>query len=139
MEQYKNAVREQSTQAKLSTTKTSNMETYFLNLATTIHHKVNRKYLAGATFTKADDKVIAWFNGQPLHTVPLTLNLVHNAIVGPNNSIHLKNHPFKNWTINPGTKSGQGYVGLALFLGISLSFVAACYIIAYIKANLNPP
>lgn len=39
---------------------------------------VNRRYLVAATIEA--NRTIGWFNNQALHTAPLTLNLIYNAI-----------------------------------------------------------
>jgi hypothetical protein len=40
---------------------------------------VNLNYMVGTTFE--DNSIIAWFNNQAYHTVPLTVNLINNAIL----------------------------------------------------------
>lgn len=40
---------------------------------------VNLNYMVGTTFQ--DNSIIAWFNNQAFHTVPLTVNLINNAIL----------------------------------------------------------
>lgn len=40
---------------------------------------VNLNYMVGATFE--DNTITAWFNNQAFHTVPLTVNLINNAIL----------------------------------------------------------
>lgn len=59
---------------------------------------VNSKYLIGATIQK---KIIsAWFNGEFYHTMPLTLNTLHRAMLkqvkGNDYDIQLTNRPFHN-------------------------------------------
>lgn len=146
MEQYKNEVRAQSNTAKVVITKSRDMETYFLNLSAPNPARVNREYLSGATFNKYDDddsKIIAWFNGQPLHSAPLSLNLVHNAIVktmiGPDYSIQLFNHPFVNISASDETDAEYSPNGFGLFsgLGLMFCFITANYIVAYIKVDPN--
>ncbi|XP_037932206.1 retinal-specific phospholipid-transporting ATPase ABCA4-like [Teleopsis dalmanni] len=56
--------------------------------------KINELYLVAASFKK---NYTAWFNNYPLHTVPLSLNLMHNAIaraiLGIDSSIELNFQP----------------------------------------------
>lgn len=56
---------------------------------------VNLNYMVGTTF--ATDAITVWFNNQAYHTVPLTVNLINNAILkatlGGEYSITLSNKP----------------------------------------------
>lgn len=52
---------------------------YILNLGKEMQVRINSRYLAAATV--GTNKITAWLNNQPLHTAPLTVNLVHNAII----------------------------------------------------------
>lgn len=146
MAEYKNEVNAQSKNAKLEITKSQDMEAYFLELAAPNPARVNRNYLAGATFNKFDNgTIIAWYNGQPFHTAPLTLNLVHNAIVktmiGPDHNIQLHNYPMENTTKKSQENDSEPKAinGSGLFegLGVLLCFVTANYIMGYIKVNLR--
>lgn len=40
---------------------------------------VNLNFMVGTTFQ--DNSITAWFNNQAFHTVPLTVNLINNAIL----------------------------------------------------------
>lgn len=57
---------------------------------------VSKEYMIGATFKK--DTIIAWFNGQPYHTSPLTLNTINRALVkslvGNDFDITVTNKPY---------------------------------------------
>lgn len=56
---------------------------------------VNLNYMVGTTF--AGNVITVWFNNQAYHTVPLTVNLINNAILkgrlGDEYSITLTNKP----------------------------------------------
>jgi hypothetical protein len=41
---------------------------------------VNLNFMVGTTFND-DNSIIVWFNNQAYHTVPLTVNLINNAIL----------------------------------------------------------
>lgn len=64
---------------------------------------VNRQFLIGASFTR--EIVIAWFNGQPFHTMPLTINTINRAILrnnaGNDFDISVVNKPYV-WLENTG-------------------------------------
>lgn len=145
MAEYKNEFNAQTDNAKLAITKLEDMETYFLELAKSNLATANRKNLAGVTFNKfGNSTIIAWFNGHPYHAAPLTLNLVHNAIIkamiGTDHSIQLYNHPLPNTTANSEdhsaseNRSGEGFFS---HIGLLLALISANYIMSYIKVNLN--
>lgn len=54
------------------------------------------RYIVGATFEQ-NNSIIAWFNNEPYHSPPLSLQLVLNAIlhkeVSPNYTLQFYNHP----------------------------------------------
>jgi hypothetical protein len=56
---------------------------------------VNSRYIIGASISKQN--VTAWFNNQPYHSAPISLNTVHNAILaalfGKNVSLNVTNKP----------------------------------------------
>lgn len=72
------------------------MQTYILEKSYDSLPTVNRKYLIGATLKP--NKSVAWFNGQPFHTMPLTLNTLNRALLknfaGDDYDISLTNKPF---------------------------------------------
>lgn len=72
------------------------MATYYLKKSNKSLATMTRKYLVGATLKT--DGFEAWFNGEPLHTMPLTLNTINRAIIknfmGNNHDILLTNKPF---------------------------------------------
>lgn len=52
---------------------------YILQLGSIAQVRINVRYLAAASVSS--NNITAWLNNQPLHTAPLTVNLVHNAMV----------------------------------------------------------
>ncbi len=42
---------------------------------------VNLNYMVGTSFNGQSNTIVAWFNNQAFHTVPLTVNLINNAIL----------------------------------------------------------
>ncbi|KAG5675808.1 hypothetical protein PVAND_005680 [Polypedilum vanderplanki] len=83
------------------TTISSNISEYILEKYNKSFSEVSQKYLVGATLSK--DSIICWFNGQPYHTIPLTLNLINRAIlkasVGNDYDLTVSNKPY-NMPIN---------------------------------------
>lgn len=56
-----------------------NFTDFILDLGRKIQVRINSRYLASATIS--NENITAWLNNQPLHTAPLTVNLVHNAMI----------------------------------------------------------
>lgn len=70
--------------------------TFILDLATTQIVDINTKYMVAASI--GPKNITAWFNNQPYHTAPLTLNLIYNALLraymgSEDYSIEVINHP----------------------------------------------
>lgn len=143
MHEYERLFTAKWNNAKLVTLRTYHMNEYFLDLSKRDQDKVNTENLAGVSFNGSNENtIIAWFNGHPLHTAPLTLNLVHNAIVkamiGADHSIELYNHPAKsdfNLKKNPQDNS-MVRSAIAFFLGLPFAVLSATYITSYIKVQL---
>lgn len=61
-----------------------------------------RRYIIGATFHE-NETITAWFNNEPYHSPPLTLEYVLNSIVavvlGSDYQIHVSNYPLP-YTLN---------------------------------------
>lgn len=69
---------------------------FILKLAATQIVDINRNYLVAASI--GPENITAWFNNQPYHTAPLSLNLIHNAMLraymgSSDYSIEMTNHP----------------------------------------------
>ncbi|KAL7744177.1 hypothetical protein ACLKA6_009151 [Drosophila palustris] len=115
-----------------------NFTEYMLDIGETIQARIDRRYVAAASIE--DDKVTAWLNNKPLHTAPLTVNMVHNAIarayVGNDANIDIVNHPYP---YTPTTIINQVKVGnnlgtsMATNLCFCMCFLSAMYILFLIK------
>lgn len=101
----------------------------------------NARTLAGVTIR--NDEAVAWFNNQPYHTIPLSVNLAYNALLSvicPTCSISVTNHPLpftlqsRLDMLQAGNNMG---FQLASNIGFSMSFVAAFYIIFYIRERVS--
>lgn len=123
------------------------METGLLGLAKSQLKEFQFQYLVGAEFL-ANKTIIAWFNNQGYHTSPLTLNLVHNAIVknffDDDYGISITNAPLalkalpKNGTDSDKIESYDQFGFIFSFLiGITMSVLSASYIAFYIKVRSN--
>ncbi|CAO1389036.1 unnamed protein product [Diamesa tonsa] len=73
-----------------------NIEHFILKKYNESLKTVNSEYLIGASITK--DGIKAWFNYQPFHTVPLTLNTINRALLklsaGDEHDIGITNKPY---------------------------------------------
>ncbi|XP_037937487.1 ATP-binding cassette sub-family A member 3-like [Teleopsis dalmanni] len=120
------------------TTGTKTFPEFIMELGQDIQVRVNSRYLAAATISKG--RIIAWLNNQPLHTAPLTLNMVHNAmahaLIGPGSSISVINAPLPYtaetifFQLNIGNNLGTQ---LASNICFCMCFVSAFYILFLIK------
>lgn len=89
---------------------TKDMMSYILEKSNESLPTVNQKYLIGATLKP--DIITAWFNGQPFHTMPLTLNTINRALLkhfaSKDHDISLVNKPFLWSDDEDYVKIGQG-------------------------------
>lgn len=115
---------------------------YILGLGEKYQIRINAQYLVATSIgrTNGTNEIIAWFNNQPFHTAPLALNLVHNAIVramvGNDHSIRVINKPLPftmESRINFLEAGNNIGFQLASNLGFAMAFVAAFYVMFYIK------
>lgn len=118
-----------------------NFDNYILRLARSMLVRVNSRYLAGASI-RDPLQIIAYFNNQPMHTAPLSLSLVHNAVLrahlGDDHSITVFNKPLP-YSASSKMKLLQlgGTMGfqLAVNVGFAMAFVASFYVLSYIKVG----
>lgn len=121
------------------------VETFLMSLGRSMLFTVDSFYLTAASITNRlndTDSILAWFNNQPLHTAPLTLNLVHNAMaraaLGSDHSISVINNPLPFTAQTRRVMlAAEGSLGfqLATNLSFAMSFVAAFYVLFYIKVR----
>lgn len=116
-------------------------------------------YIIGASFQ--DDSIISWFNNEPLHSPPISLQYSMNAILqqktDENHHIQFINHPLPYsaktkvtfqinkyfMSINPTyllqftqMEMGAGFQ-IAFNLGFAMSFVMPFYVLFYIKERVS--
>lgn len=76
---------------------TRDMGAYMMERAVESLATVNRKYLIGVTINERGN--VAWFNGEPYHTSPLTINTLNRAslksLAGNDHDISVTNKPFE--------------------------------------------
>uniref|UniRef100_A0A1A9X391 ABC transporter domain-containing protein n=1 Tax=Glossina brevipalpis TaxID=37001 RepID=A0A1A9X391_9MUSC len=111
---------------------------YILQLGSKAQVRINARYLAAATVSP--NNIIAWLNNQPLHTAPLTVNLVHNAMIkalmNEKYEIKVTNAPLPYSTqtvlsqLNTGNNLGTQ---LSTNLCFCFCFISALYILFLIK------
>ncbi|KMZ10903.1 phospholipid-transporting ATPase ABCA3 isoform X1 [Drosophila simulans] len=135
---YEDLARSYGSNYGLELTGTQGFEDYILELGKTIQVRINSRYLVAATITES--KITAWLNNQALHTAPLTVNMVHNAIAdklfGSSVKIQVTNAPLPYTTstllsqLSTGNNLGTQ---LASNLCFCMCFVSSIYILFLIK------
>ena len=118
------------------------MEEHFLRLGNQIRVRTNTRNLLGLSYE--NDSFVAWFNGQPYHTSPLSLNLLHNAILrtqlDEEHSIQVSNWPTP---FRPESKALLTMQGddmgsqLATNLSFVMAFTSALYVMFYIRERTS--
>lgn len=140
--QYREDFRNQSTKATLNVINTD-IQAYFLKLAKTQLTRLNSQYLVAMSRKENENnRIIAWWNNQPMHAAPISINMVHNAMlrsrVGSDHSIRVVNKPlpFSFESRIRMLKAGNS-LGLHLATNISfaMAFVSALYVLFYIKVR----
>ncbi|KAG4071964.1 hypothetical protein HA402_006125 [Bradysia odoriphaga] len=117
-------------------------EEFIIRISTEFLVRVNSAYLVGATI-RSPDEITAWFNNQAFHTAPLSVSLVHNAVIrahlGVNHGITVFNDPQPysvesrlNFLQHGGTMGFQ----IAVNIGFAMAFVASFYVMSYIKERM---
>lgn len=119
------------------------LEDYFIKISEKEISYTNLHYIAAATIDKAKNTITAWFNGQPYHSAPLSLNLIHNALIratfGKDYGIEITNKPIqmKDDSLPDFVTSGSIYTTiLASTLTFAMAFVTSFYIMFHIKVCL---
>lgn len=104
--------------------------------------RVNNRYLFGVTIGKPN--ITVWYSNQPYHTSPISLSLLHNAVltavVGRTCRINVTNKPLayraETRMMMLQTVNNLG-VQLSINVGVAMVFVASLFIIAYIKERVT--
>lgn len=104
--------------------------------------RVNSRYLYGVTIDKPN--ITVWYNNQPYHASPISLGILHNAILkmvsGKKVSIAVANKPLPYRTesrmmmLQAGNNLG---FQLSFNIGFAMAFVASFFIILYIKERVT--
>ncbi|XP_053679318.1 phospholipid-transporting ATPase ABCA3-like [Anopheles nili] len=115
------------------------MEDVFLHFADLSLMMVNRQFIVGASILR--DNLTVWFNNEALHSPPVALQMMHNAILRaytrtPSHNISLTNFPLP-YTDETRlqlmrTFNNLGFQ-LAYYTGFAMSFVIGFYVIFYIR------
>lgn len=123
--------------AELQKITSNDMNTTLLESAQTSLKEYLFQYLAAASVLN-ETTIVAWFNGQPLHSAPLSLDLVHNAIIktmlGADHSICVANKPLSFFPNNNSHYGGDGYGQLfPIVVGSVMTVLSASYVGYHIK------
>lgn len=119
------------------------IQTRFLQFDSEIKIRTNTRYLIGLSTTN-NGSYIAWFNNQLFHTAPLSLNLLHNALLkaklGEEYSIQVSNWPIPFSSTSKLYLSENGHnMGnqLANYISFAMAFTMALYIMFYIRERAS--
>lgn len=138
--QYKSII--QHSPAELLPINENRMEDELLNWTKTHLIRYKFQYITAASFFE-NGTVATWFNVQALHSAPLSLNLMHNAIakslIGSSSSIHVKNAPFKYFPEAQSTNAVLRKYGftLSIFICIAIGIYSPAFFAFYIQVKLN--
>lgn len=118
------------------------IQDHFLGLGHVIKIRSNTRNLVGVSTTNGT--MIAWFNNKLYHTAPISLNLLHNAILkaslGSDHSINVANWPmpFRDESKTLLTMNGHDIGSqLASKVSFAMAFIMAIYIMFYIRERAS--
>ena len=104
--------------------------------------RVNSRYLFGVTIESPN--ITVWYNNQPYHTSPISLSLLHNAVLRAVSerdvSIRVSNNPLpyrsesRMMMLQAGNNLG---FQLSFNIGFAMAFVASFFVIVYIKERVT--
>ncbi|XP_062556229.1 phospholipid-transporting ATPase ABCA3-like [Armigeres subalbatus] len=118
-----------------------NMTEYILDLSGANIGLVNRKYMTAATL--GDYNHTVWFNPQGYHTAPLGIDYLYNALLKTHCETCDINTINKPLPYQPNTRFTLLQAGnnlgfqLSFNTGFAMSFIAAIYILFYIKERTS--
>lgn len=123
-------------------TTNGDMIEHYLNKSKKFLARVNNRYLFGVTIDKPN--ITVWFNNQPYHASPISLSLLHNAILktvcGKTCTITVANRPLpyraesRMMMLQAGNNLG---FQLSFNIGFAMAFVASFFVIVYIKERVT--
>ncbi|XP_045462802.1 phospholipid-transporting ATPase ABCA1-like isoform X2 [Harmonia axyridis] len=120
---------------------TEDMNERLLSLTKKSPYLVRYKYIVGASFK--DDAEYAWFNGEPYHSVPLSLQLLlqlnYKKFLGEDYNINFVNYPL------PKNASDDDVIGIEIILGsfelltfsLAIAYVGCFYILFNVKERVS--
>lgn len=133
-----------SSAAKLWITN-DDMQSSLLNTAQKSMKEYYFQYLVAASILQ-NETIVAWFNGQAIHSAALALDLVHNALIkitaGADYGIRVTNKPLPFLPSNDTTAQelseidSFGY-SFAITIGVVMSVLSATYIGYHIKVGVK--
>uniref|UniRef100_A0A6P4EVB2 ATP-binding cassette sub-family A member 3 n=1 Tax=Drosophila rhopaloa TaxID=1041015 RepID=A0A6P4EVB2_DRORH len=137
-ETYERHLERYGDRARLIKTGEMSFEDYILSRGMSENHRIDFDYLAGITIGR--DNITVWLNNKPLHTAPLTLNLLHNALamkyLGKEASTYVTNDPLpysddtRSLRLNKAQRLGAE---IAINLSLCMAFITSFYAIPVIK------
>ncbi|GJQ88081.1 hypothetical protein Trydic_g13093 [Trypoxylus dichotomus] len=121
---------------------TQNMTENMLRDTTEFTARVRMRYIIGASFE--ENSIISWFNNEPYHSPPITLQYSMNAILqshmSSNYHIQFTNHPLPRSTETRVRQISTGQTlgfQIAFNLAFCMAFVTPFYVLFYIRERVN--
>lgn len=122
--------------SKVLTMNSTEFQDYILKLYETEAREINTKYVAAVSFTRGN--IIAWLNCEMVHSAPLTINLIHNAMarayLGEEYRITVTNNPLP---LRPETQIQGENTDLTFPIMLSSCFVTAVFVLFLIKERVS--
>ncbi|KAL3284218.1 hypothetical protein HHI36_018381 [Cryptolaemus montrouzieri] len=120
----------------------SNMTERILELTKASPYTVKYKYIVGASFGN-DNTAYAWFNNDPYHSVPLSVELLlqqtYKSIMGDKYNINFINYPMpRNMSAEEKvlTTSALGNVNV-ISLSLAIAYIGTFYILFNVKERMS--
>lgn len=118
------------------------MTNHYLNISREFQVRINRVYLYGVSIVKSN--ITAWYNNKPYHTPPISLSLVHNAVLkavtGKDCSIAVANKPLPYQSESRlMMQKGLSNLGfqLSLNIGFAMAIVSSFFVISCVKERVT--
>lgn len=117
---------------KLEITDGNNMTAAMLRRANVSMSDFRFHILTAAEF-KSEEDIIFWFNSMAYHTAPLSLDLMHNAMLGDQHSIHVTNAPFPRQIKLAGMDADKAALTFVAVIYFIMSIYAVKYVCFYLE------
>ncbi|KAF2894183.1 hypothetical protein ILUMI_11990 [Ignelater luminosus] len=105
---------------------------------------VRMRYIAGASFQEDNNTIIAFFNAEPYHSRPLSLQMAINSVlkkeVSKEHTLQFTHHPLpfsSRSKLQKLESAASNEFIITMNLSFALSLVSAFYVMFYIRERIN--